>query len=236
MAFLLTSSLFSASEEVITIYGSNLSFAPSDWNVVCYGAACKGSADSVQAAIDEMLRRAVKDFVEEEEIAASFCAALKSSEPSHCESKFGGHNSMSLLYKHSSVWWDFPSATNGCGTGSFFESALSSRLTGTNGFTGDLDEPISGFSFEPACNNHDMCYNGGTGRNGCDGSFYTELQSICSGSHECNDFAKLYSAIVDVFGQEAYNEAALVQECRDFKNDIAKNRCVNMQVAGTGNT
>ncbi|QOL26365.1 hypothetical protein LP316_03405 [Thalassotalea sp. LPB0316] len=235
LAFLTSISLSSTSEEVITIYGSDLSFAPSEWTVVCSGIGCKNSADNVQNAIVNMLRNAADEYVEEEEIRDSFCSALRATKPSHCEGMFG--SSMTWPYlTDSSAFWNIPSATNGCGTGGIIETAINAFLKGRNGYTGDPDQPLDGYSFESACNNHDICYNGGSGQMGCDMAFYDSMLDVCKGDYQCNTYAKGYSAAVEMVGDDAYDKATLTQACREYKNDLKNNACDKAISGGMGST
>lgn len=112
----------------------------------------------------------------------------------------------------SSYFWNIPSTVNGCGTGSFLESLVTNRLTGTNGFTGNVDEPLAGFSFETACNSHDICYNSSSGQANCDLNFHHSLTEVCSSNYDCETFANLYGSLLRTFGREPYTVAGKTQE------------------------
>jgi len=133
----------------------------------------------------------------------------------------------------SSSSWSIPSATNGCGTGSALEWAASKYAEGSGGFTGNLNEPVSGYSFTNAYNNHDLCYGASTGQQACDTAFHESLTKVCGDDYQCGLFADAYGSAVGLFGSEAYENAGKVQECREFKNDMEEN-CSN--VSGIGET
>jgi len=164
-------------------------------------------------------------YIEVEEIKSKFCSELSSRRPSHCESMVGNTIFWPISLHDPSAFWSIPSATNGCGTGSFVESAVSMYVEGEGygGFSGDADEPITGYPFTTACNTHDLCYSAGSGQQVCDTAFHNSMTQTCGSDYDCQTFADFYSSAVKLFGAEPYTEAGLVQQCREFKTDMGKN-------------
>ena len=158
--------------------------------------------------------------------SAEVCAEIKSTRPAHCEAMVG--SDMFWPYTQDpSIFWNIPAAKNGCGSGSTIELAIANlgEIQGFNGFTGNINRPLAGYRFRRACNTHDLCYNASSSRSGCDANFRKTLGRICDSNEDCQGFADLYSGAVRTFGKEPYIEAGLIQQCRDFKDDMEKNKC-----------
>jgi len=218
--------------ETIEISGTRLGFSTGPWTVSCEGMGCKNAADSIQSEIDTMLRNAAAEYIEQSEAQELFCAELSGERPEHCQSMFGGD----MFWPHSgdsSALWNIPSATNGCGTGSSLEWAASKYAEGSGGFTGNLNEPVTGYSFESACNAHDLCYGASSGQVGCDSTFHNTLTDICNANYECEAFADAYGSAVKIFGEEPYEKAGKTQQCREFKNDMEENCSDVSGISGT---
>ena len=221
--------------ERIPVYGTHFTTDTESWVAVCSGMGCKNSADSVQSEIDRILKRAHEEYVDEEEIQRLFCGELANKQPSHCSEMFGNKGFQWPYRGHGSLLWNIPSLTNGCGTGSVVESVLSKygEIKNYGGYSGNQHEPISGYSFRAACNNHDACYSFGGGRGACDTTFHNTLTDICDGDYKCTAFADFYGSAVKIFGEEPYGEAGLVQQCREFQKDYKKN-CDGVMPNGGG--
>jgi len=224
--------------EVIEVKGARWGRYTGSWSVTCRGHQCKSAADSIQDAIDEMLNKAAKEYVSKDEIKTRFCTELRGSAPQHCINMFGyklsGQGGI-YVNGHSSTFWGVPAATNGCGSGGMIEEAIAKYSVGSGGFTGDINEPIKGYSFTPACDAHDQCYNNSAGKDGCDSTFRDSMTNICGSNLKCQRFSDLYSGLVGVYGEPAYNEAGLIQACRDYKKD-AKENCSGVSSSGTRGT
>lgn len=91
---------------------------------------------------------------------------------------------------------------NGCGSG------LTGRIT-PNGFLAN---------FEPACNDHDLCYGIlGETKESCDDRFLIKMRQRCKSTYDdwwekpsryiCYENAQLYYEAVNRFGGDAYREA-----------------------------
>ena len=86
---------------------------------------------------------------------------------------------------------------------------------GPSGFLGFFANcPFNFVCFEPACNQHDICYGTcGAPRLTCDYYFFTLMWGICQGTfppdsqelQTCGTLAFIYYALVYYFGEEAYN-------------------------------
>lgn len=120
----------------------------------------------------------------------------------------------------------FPSPTlgtwfpNGCGDGTW-KSEIGRHVLGI----ADLDMPLPGISFQPACNHHDSCYHTGF-KKFCDMRFAGELANICGSSTPCIDKAFLYSEAVDHFGQGAYDKDQRNMECAKIADALKNGECI----------
>lgn len=121
----------------------------------------------------------------------------------------------------------FPSPTqgswqaNGCGDGSW-KSQIGQFILGV----GNLDEPMPGFSFRPACDFHDQCYHIGF-KSFCDLKFGNKLADICATSKTCGDIAAKYEDAVHHFGQSAYDNDQKVMECAKISKDLRDGNCAS---------
>lgn len=211
--------------ERIEVHGVKLAGGANSWSILCRGMGCKSAAASLQLSIDSLLKEN-EEYVEQEKAELLFCAKLKSNKPSHCNLMFGTPVPGPYL-QDSSYFWNIPPTTNGCGTGSFAEWLLTKGLKGTNGFTGNLDEPLLGYSFKNACNNHDLCYSASSGQRLCDTSFHSEMNDVCNSNYDCETFAGTFAYSVRLLGKDAYDKAGKTQKCREFKADMEDNKCMN---------
>ena len=217
--------------EVIVVTGS--AWAPNPLIVTCYGSACRGAAVSLKAELEKLLKPAkeLDDDEEGESSKSKFCNMLKGAVPSGCNERYGvgtipGFQWNSLLGASN---WLMPPLTNGCGSSSpgFAEelgTTLGKRLFN---WTGDQDEPVTGYSFLNACNNHDQCFADRGGFESCNRNFWNELENQCNGNEVCNTAAHAYRAVVgSTVGETAYSEAAIYTQCANYQDDFKEN-CVS---------
>ncbi|MGB0935850.1 MAG: hypothetical protein ACPGTQ_00260 [Colwellia sp.] len=188
--------------------------------------------------IDDILQRMNQEYVEAEEVKQLFCSALTDQEPAHCQSSFAITNNWLFPYQLTgSSSWIIPPLTNGCGTGSFVESLVTTYMDIDDeiDFSGDRNAPAEGFSFYASCNNHDACYSTSTNKNGCDSGFYSSMNDVCGSNSLCNSYAKLYSSAVEIYGEDAHKEALLTHQCRKYQEDFEKN-CSSAISSNTSST
>ena len=91
-------------------------------------------------------------------------------------------------------------------------------IPSVNGCTGAPDSPMSGVSFQIACNGHDDCYGRCHGidsyRTTCDNNFEADLDSACDAAFpndwvrhtECLGFAATYATAVQMVGASYYHD------------------------------
>jgi len=217
--------------EVINVSGVRLS---NDWVVSCRGSECKGAADSISDLVRDMLLKQVIEYQEVEEAKTELCNVMSNMAPSSCTTFSSPYTSPFL--GNGPATWSFPALTNGCGAGGALEATLVFLATGINGFSGNLNEPLTGISFLSACNSHDMCYATQGGQNSCDTAFLRNLEVICSSYSSqggCMDFAYTYRAAVGQDGASAYSNSGLAQQCKNFKEDYIKNCSSSNGPSGT---
>jgi hypothetical protein len=229
-------------------YLSNRQYPRSDdYTFTCRGPECAGSADSIGDAIREMLQRATQVYLEQEETKNNFCSSFASRQPSDCRdlfapALFSGTNPFINFSGPSS--WIIPAATNGCGTGSTFESigATLVDLFDMGGFSGDVQEPSAGFEFKNSCDSHDLCYGGTSGsQTTCDNQFADSLRQSCNGNQNCQGFADIYTAAVRLQGEVSFSRARSdgnrrVQACRKYKQDHEANCSSSSGSGGLGSS
>lgn len=127
----------------------------------------------------------------------------------------------------------FPSPTrgqwvsNGCGSGSWSQKfGQFIGYIGVDGFTGDLDEPLAGFSFASACAGHDSCYYTGY-KSGCDLRFGAALADVCGTIKACLDIAADYQSAVLLAGQSAYDNDHRDMECAKIAKTLRDGDCAS---------
>ncbi len=111
--------------------------------------------------------------------------------------------------------------SNGCGDGSW-KSKIGKFIVGV----ANLDEPLPGFSFRPACVDHDKCYHVGF-KSFCDLKFGGKLAEICVTSNACGEIAAKYEDAVHHFGQSAYNSDQWDMECAKISKDLRDGNCAS---------
>lgn len=127
----------------------------------------------------------------------------------------------------------FPSPTrgewvsNGCGSGSWNQKIgqFIGYIT-VDGFTGNLDEPLSGFSFASACAVHDSCYYSGF-KSGCDLRFGGALADVCGPIKACLDIAAKYQEAVLLAGRDAYDADHRDMECSKIAKKLRNGDCAS---------
>jgi hypothetical protein len=208
------------------------------WVVSCRGIGCKTAADHTDEIIANMLQRMNREYVEQEETKNTFCRNLAAQEPAHCQSSFAITKDWLFPYQLTgSSSWIIPPLTNGCGTGSFVESLVTTYMDIDDeiDFSGDRNAPAEGFSFYASCNNHDACYSKSSDKKGCDSGFYSSMIDVCGSNALCNSYAKLYSSAVEIYGEDAHIEALLTHQCREYQEDFEKN-CSSAISSNTSST
>ncbi|KXI29436.1 hypothetical protein [Paraglaciecola hydrolytica] len=181
-----------------------------------------------------MLDKQYATYEDVDKIKTNMCSKMTSNIPSSCTTFSSQYTGPYL--GNGPATWSFPALTNGCGAGGLLESTLTALATGINGFTGNLDQPLTGISFISACNNHDMCYATQGGQNSCDTAFLRNLEVICSSYSSqggCLDFAYTYRAAVGQAGASAYSNAGLAKQCKNVKEDYIKNCSSSNGPSGT---
>lgn len=162
---------------------------------------------------------------------AKFCPRLNAKRPANCD----------LANPPPSPGIDVPGQPawqpNGCGTGGiggWFQNFVLQRIAGDS-YSGNLNSPYSGVSFEGACNSHDQCWAGGGARYQCDNSFSASMLSACSGvsssqgASTCTGFANLYHGAVTTTNgsHSAYATSTQNRVCAIWASDMRENGCAN---------
>lgn len=125
-------------------------------------------------------------------------------------------------------WAVICAAAGGCGNGGLFQDgvlalpAISGATCerppngcGPAGILGAIvpECPSPSACFTSACDTHDLCYREcGIAKSDCDNRFTADMQAICAASFDdgdplldqCNTFAFIYGAAVELFGNEAF--------------------------------
>lgn len=124
---------------------------------------------------------------------------------------------------------------NGCGASSWSNwtfsaiEALGQTLIGN--FSGNINAPFPGVSFEQPCNAHDGCYASISQRWQCDSAFNDSMRSACAASllseplEMCNQFASAYHAAVGLGGEDAYNAGQTALQCAVWHREMDQNLC-----------
>lgn len=199
-------------------------------NILCIGAACVGILNAlVQESLFEQLTRlnlsGLLEGNSEPDLRVDrgeFCERLEDERPSGCS------RSSSPSVPGLDPQWQ----PNGCGVGGWRDSALSALATlALPDFTGDLDEPFPGVSFEGACNAHDACYALQMGKLSCDNLLLNEANDACESntSNEslviCRAMASTYFSAVVQHGDSAYESNADNLACAVWHAEMGANGC-----------
>ncbi len=205
--------------------------------IVCRGSECAEVLFGLQSRVLELWDGEFP--LDQADVPVSkdeFCRSLKSSKPAGCstasnQAPVPGLGISSGLY--ASMF------SNGCGTGSTFESlvAVSLETSGlVNNFSGDRNAPIASqptFSFRNDCNAHDACYAGQLGQSQCDSAFASDMLNSCSAAFgayssdaaSCQAFARLYSGLVGSLGHHAYTASEARMACSLWNQNMNANAC-----------
>ncbi|MFT4180144.1 MAG: hypothetical protein QM612_11925 [Thermomonas sp.] len=158
-----------------------------------------------------------------------FCRNLKSQKPPGCS----GSNpppSPGITVPGKPVW-----QPNGCGTGGvanwFVDLVLT--VTSSQSYSGNLNSPFAGVSFEGACNSHDQCWASGGNRGVCDLQFRDSMNNACGqlddgGSQAtCMGFASTYHGAVSTTNASNSAHANVMRDraCAIWANDMRENNC-----------
>jgi len=201
-----------------------------DESILCSGDGCAALLDSFsrdyQMDLYLLLNRpSTLDETPTYTLAVSteqLCERLEESRPQGCSSS--GPPSV--------PGFDRGWQPNGCGVGGW-KDALLKRLAGASipTFTGDLDVPFPGVSFESSCNSHDRCYGVQLPRYECDDIFHTDMQDACRRNTAnatgtlCMSTAALYFGTVAQHGESAYETAGEERACAVWHREMQANGC-----------
>jgi len=201
-----------------------------DDSILCTGSGCGPLLDSLaqeyQMDLYLLLNQpSTLDETPTYTLAVSteqLCERLEESKPKGCSS-----SSPPSVPGFDPYW-----QPNGCGVGGWRDFLLA-RLAGISmsTFTGDLDEPFPGVSFEPACNAHDRCYGVQISQYQCDNLFYAGMQSACESNTAnatrtlCMSTAAIYFGTVAQHGENAYESAGEDRACATWHREMEANDC-----------
>jgi hypothetical protein len=201
-----------------------------DGSILCTGDGCRALLDSLsrEYRMDLYLllnRPSSLDEAPTYTLAVSseqLCERLEESKPKGCSSS--GPPSVPGL---DPAW-----RPNGCGVGDW-RDALLTRLAGITlpTFTGNLDVPFPGVSFQSACNAHDRCYGVQRPQFECDNLFHVGMQGACESNTAnatrtlCMSTAAIYFGTVAQHGQSAYESAGRDRACAVWHQAMQANDC-----------
>ena len=200
-----------------------------DDSILCTGDGCGALLDSLvsyefdlylllnqPSTLDETARYTLAVSTEQ------LCERLEDAKPKGCSSS--GPPSVPGF----DPYWQ----PNGCGVGGWRDILLA-RLAGVAlpTFTGDLDEPFPGVSFESACNDHDLCYGVQAPQYQCDNLFYAGMQVACETNTAnatrtlCMSTAAIYFGTVAQHGESSYESAGQDRACAIWHQEMEANGC-----------
>lgn len=186
----------------------------------CFGVICADTLRSVETMI--LMEREFAQLEDEVRVdKQQFCANLKMAQPPGC----------SMTNPPSAPGYDPGYIGNGCGDGSFASWIANEAVkNGVWGYNGNLDHPLPGVSFYPACQAHDYCYAAGKEKGMCDQAFGSSLQGVCAAANSsyqpsCGTLSSIYKTAVSTFGQGAYNVSQADLACAAWAYDMEANEC-----------
>jgi hypothetical protein len=157
------------------------------------------------------------------------CNRLKQEKPSGCN----GSNpppSPGITVPGKPAW-----QPNGCGTGGMANwfVDLVQEVVSSQSYSGNLNSPFEGVSFEGACNSHDQCWASGGVRGVCDLQFRDSMNTACGqlgdfgASATCMGFASNYHGAVSTTdaSHSAYANSTQGRACAIWANDMRENNC-----------
>jgi len=108
-------------------------------------------------------------------------------------------------------------------------------VTSNQAYSGNLNEPYPGVSFQGSCNSHDQCWAQGGGRGTCDLQFRDSMNGACdqlgysSASATCMGFASTYHGAVSTTNasNSAYANSVQARACAIWASDMRENSCEN---------
>lgn len=177
--------------------------------------------------IADLLRNAAKEYVEQEQVAEVVCSTIRANTPSYCTgySWVGPHDHMPAR-RYDAGTWSFPTIANGCGAGGIFEAGAFQGGRSLYNWSDDMNEPVTGYSFRSACDNHDVCYSNQRDKQTCDIAFKEEMDMRCGTSWDCQMASSIYTAAVhSSVGSSAYIQAGKERTCRSIQHESAANSC-----------
>ena len=213
--------------EYITIVGARYRLGSgSNWTVGCRSSDCKASATELTEQLAELFKKGAEEYVEIGEAKQKFCDSFKGKAPEDCGQFSFLSNRGEYFRQLPFTWNQFPAATNGCGSGDLWgleDYLIGQVISKFAGYTDNIDEPLAGYSFLGACNNHDLCYGAQSGQQSCDNAFYKELKKVCGSNGRCQSAAHGYRTAVGLKGEGAYSYAGKAKACKAYKDDVTSN-------------
>jgi len=199
--------------------------------IICRGSACAAFLDGLKAQYNP------ENFVSEGMLedgvpvpGPQFCTGLKALKPNGCSSS-NPPPSPGIFVPGKPAW-----QPNGCGTGGagdWFQDLALELLAG-QAYSGNLNSPYAGVSFQNACDGHDQCWASGGNKGECDSNFGNNMQNACSqlggsAGNSCSGFASLYHGIVSTVNGagNAYASSMSSRACAVWANDMRENSCAN---------
>lgn len=146
----------------------------------------------------------------------AFCAQLAQQRPSGC-----GTTPPSV------PGFDINWQPNGCGPGGWSQWVLEEIIDRNySSYSGNINEPLTGYSFQSACDAHDFCWGSAQNRGSCDTEFLNAMLGVCGVNSNCETFASLYRAAVGAnFGTDIYNNLVSNFQCAAWHQDMQENQC-----------
>lgn len=199
-------------------------------SLVCMSGACLSSAQEESARMFAEYLRMYDTFPQEDLPlnGARFCQTLASKQPQGC-SLSQPPASPGIPVPGQAAW-----QPNGCGIGpskNWFLSQIVGLGYGSV-YTGDLNAPYPGVSFENACDAHDGCWGSGSDRTWCDISFQSDMNTACeavtntSGWGACRGLSSAYHAAVSTDAAGDHYDSTLADRlCALWAMDMRQNEC-----------
>lgn len=202
--------------------------------IICRGMGCAGVILAMQEEKQQyyMTMQLPTPLLEDIELSpAQFCAKLKVRRPANCNLS-SPPSSPGITVPGMAAW-----QPNGCGTGGigdWFQDFILERIAG-QAYSGNLNAPYAGVSFQGACDSHDQCWASGKNRATCDVAFQSSMNTGCSQLSDsnaqgtCTGFASLYHGAVSVTNgsNNAYASSTANRACAVWANDMRGNSCGN---------
>jgi len=200
--------------------------------VICRGAGCAAMLEGMRQETfnpDMYTHQPLPedDFIDD----GQFCENLKAQRPAGCNAP-NPPASPGIIVPGKPNW-----QPNGCGTGGMANWFVNLVLTVTSdqAYSGNLNKPYPGVSFQGSCNSHDQCWAQGGGRGTCDLQFRDSMNGACaqlgfsSASATCMGFASTYHGAVSTTNasNSAYANSVQAHACAIWASDMRENSCEN---------